>query len=85
MDLTGKIVARGPEAFTVRELREMTESRAWQIYQGKLMQLLAAARVACETERNVDELRKAQGSAETLRRVQQLPQILEQELANAPK
>jgi hypothetical protein len=81
MDLAGKvIVARGPDPLTIRELRDMTESRAWNSFKTRLDLLAEDARRACVTAKDADEWRKAVGAVNALDRARHLPAIIEQEL-----
>jgi hypothetical protein len=86
MHITGKVVAvRGEAALSLRDLYDMTESRAWKVHQARLGILLEAAVKACETSADAVAWRKAQGSVEALRRVEQIAPILEMELEAAAR
>lgn len=82
MDLVGAINIIGrDERLTIRELRDMVESRAFAAIGQKLKQLIEEQRTKCELAETPEEWRKAQGALAALRTVQTLPKILEKELA----
>lgn len=79
--MTGKvhIVERG-DAFTAREIKDLTESRAFNVYRARIDQMIEDQRKACENADGLKDLRRAQGALKALQTVKLLPKILIGEL-----
>lgn len=73
------------EPLTIRELRDMVESRAFVAFGQKLNQLIEEERTKCEKAEQLEQWRKAQGALAVLRTVRELPKTLERELATETK
>jgi hypothetical protein len=80
--MTGKInvVQRG-DAFTAAEVKDMLQSRAWNMYGARLDSMIENFRAACERAETMDQLREAQGALKALRRAKELPDVILRELA----
>lgn len=79
--MTGKIhvVERG-DAFTARELKDLAESRAFNVLTTRIDRMIEEQRCACERAGSLGELQCAQGALRVLRTVKQLPAILIREM-----
>jgi hypothetical protein len=81
MDLTGKLtIATRENPFGVRELREMVDSAAFNVFLKRIDQMIEVERGNCESAQELDMVRRAQGAIAVLRRVKKLPEILIGEL-----
>jgi hypothetical protein len=69
------------ERLTIRELRDMVESRAFAAIGQKLADMIEVERTKCEKAETPVAWRKAQGALAALRAVKTLPKIIEQEMA----
>ena len=86
MKINANIVsARGTDEFTVREWRDMLDSRAFEVFQARLDLMIDTKLKACELAANPDEWRKAQGALESLRAVKALGGIIDTELDQRQK
>jgi len=81
MKITGnvQISTRGMGP-TQRELNEWLEHPVTAEFFRRSDQMIDDARKVCETARDVEEWRKAQGAIEALRRVKGIPAIIESEM-----
>lgn len=75
MDGKIHIVQRG-DAFTAAELKEMRESRPFNVYAARIDRMIEEQRCACERAGSLGELQIAQGALTALRRVREIPGIL---------
>jgi HAMP domain-containing protein len=64
----------------LEELRSTVASGGWQMLRERLTQMVETERLNCETAAALDEMRAAQGAVRALRRVLELPSILEREI-----
>jgi hypothetical protein len=77
MDLTGKLtVATRDNPFDVRDLREMIESQAFNVFLKRIDHMIEAERGNCERGLELDAVRRAQGAVAALRAVKRLPETL---------
>jgi len=74
-------VAKRGDPFEAREIRELTESRAFNVYAARIDQMIEAYRSQCESATTMDEVKQAQGALKALRVVKELPHHLIHELA----
>jgi hypothetical protein len=74
------VVQRG-DAFTAAEVKDMLESRAWNMYAERIDSLIENFRTACERADSMDQLRDAQGGLKAAKRVKELPEVILRELA----
>lgn len=79
------ITARGTDEFTVREWRDMTEGRAYELLQHRIDYMIETKLKACEQAETQEQWRKAQGALESLRAVRALGSVIEQELEQKTK
>lgn len=83
--MTGKItlVERG-DVFEARELKDLAESRAFNVYARRIDRMIEDQRSACESAQTFEQLKEAQGALKVLKTVRQLPAILIREMASTP-
>lgn len=74
-----RVIERG-DAFTARELKDLTDSRAFNVLVRRIDKMIDDARNACESADSFERLKEAQGALRALRTVKQLPAILIREV-----
>lgn len=69
-----------PDKTDLEHLRQMLETRGWQMIEQRIRQMIVGAQGQLELLEGGAELHRTQGQLAALRRVLQLPQILAREI-----
>jgi hypothetical protein len=77
-------IERG-DPFAVRELKDLLDSRAFNIYLARIDRMIEDERRKLETADTLDRIRQAQGALQALRTVKKVPDILLAELTEKRK
>lgn len=85
MTITSASSLHRGEACTARDLRDMAESQAFNVYAARVDQMIEAELRGCERAVTLEDLKRSQGAIKALRTVRELPGILMHELESKPK